>query len=214
MDRARIRTQSESPRPPEIGLSAISAFLRAATFTTIIFLFYFAAARRPLAAQSQTAGEYEVKAAFLYNFAKFIDWPQSSFAGPDGPFAICVLGLDPFGRTLDDALQGRKVGRHPVTLARLQDAVQARRCQIVFVSSSERRRLSEIEDRLRGASVLLVGEFPGFADAGGTLQFTIEDNRVRFLINTDSVQRTGLRLSSKLLSVATVVHDSAGNGKS
>jgi hypothetical protein len=85
---------------------------------------------------------------------------------------------------------------------------------MVFVSSSERRRLPEIEDQLRGASVLLVGEFPGFAGAGGTLQFTIEDNRVRFLINTDAAQRAGLRLSSKLLSVATVVHDSAGNSKS
>jgi hypothetical protein len=67
---------------------------------------------------------------------------------------------------------------------------------------------------LRGANVLLVGEFPGFAGAGGAFQFVIEDNRVRFLINTDAAQRAGLRLSSKLLSVATVVHDSAGNGKS
>jgi hypothetical protein len=165
-------------------------------------------------AQSQTAGEYEVKAAFLYNFAKFIDWPSSSFADPSAPFVICVLGMDPFGRTLDLALQGKAIGTHPVALARLQDATQARRCQMVFVSSSERRRLPEIEDQLRGASVLLVGEFPGFAGAGGTLQFTIEDNRVRFLINTDAAQRAGLRLSSKLLSVATVVHDSAGNSKS
>ncbi len=213
MDPARIRRQRES-RTRNARHSRVFAFLRSATFGTIALLLNFSAVQQPVGAQSQTAGEYEVKAAFLYNFAKFIDWPDSSFADPNAPFAICVLGGDPFGHTLDGALQGRKVGRHPVTLARLQDAVQARRCQIVFVSSSERRRLSEIEDRLRGASVLLVGEFPGFADAGGTLQFTIEDNRVRFLINTDAAERAGLRLSSKLLSVATVVHGSAGNGKS
>lgn len=213
MDPMRVRRQRKS-RARNARPSRVFAFPRSATFGTIALLFYFSAAQQPIRAQSQTAGEYEIKAAFLYNFAKFIDWPESSFADPGAPFAICVLGGDPFGRTLDDALQGRKVGRHPVTLARLQDAVQARRCQIVFVSSSESRRLPEIEDQLRGASVLLVGEFPGFAGAGGTLQFTIEDNRVRFLINTDAAQRAGLRLSSKLLSVATVVHDSAGNSKS
>lgn len=213
MQRAHIRTQSES-RVQGVGLSRVFALLRPAAFGAIALLLFFAAERQPTGAQSRTAGEYEVKAAFLYNFAKFIDWPDGSFAGSRAPFSICVLGADPFGSTLDSALREKTIGSHPVTLARLQDATQARRCQMVFVSSSESRRLSEIEDRLRGASVLLVGDFPGFASAGGALQFIIEDNRVRFLINTDAAQRAGLRLSSKLLSVARVVHDSAGNGKS
>ncbi len=212
MHHARIRRQRES-RARNAGRSRVFACLRSATFGTIALLFYFSAAQQPAGAQSQSVGEYEVKAAFLYNFAKFIDWPDSSFAGPSAPFAICVLGVDPFGRALDDALESKAIGSHPVALARLQEVAQARRCQMVFVSSSESRRLPEIEDRLRGASVLLVGDFPGFADAGGTLQFIIQDNRVRFLINTDAAQRAGLRLSSKLLSVARVVHDSAGNGK-
>ena len=206
MHRARIRRQSES----SAGLSRVFPLLYPAAFGAISILFFFAAASQPVGAQSQSAGEYEVKAAFLYNFAKFIDWPNGSFADPSAPFAICVLGLDPFGHTLDDALQGKMIGSHPVTLARLQDATEAKRCQMVFVSSSERRRLPEIEDELRGSNVLLVGEFPGFAGAGGALQFIIEENRVRFLINTDAAQRAGLRLSSKLLSVARVVHDSSG----
>ncbi len=210
---AHDRRQSES-RAQGAGPSRVFPFLRPAVFGAVALLFLFAAARQPAGAQSRTVGEYEVKAAFLYNFAKFIAWPDKSFADPGAPFAFCVLGADPFGRTLDDALQGKTIGSHPVTLARLQDATEARRCQMVFVSSSESRRLPEIEDRLRGASVLLVGDFPGFADAGGALQFIIEDNRVRFLINTDAAQRAGLRLSSKLLSVARVVHDPAGNGKS
>jgi YfiR/HmsC-like len=213
LHRMRSRTQSESKTRGPM-LSRGFSLLYPAALGTIGLLFLFAAARQPVGAQSRTAGEYEVKAAFLYNFAKFIDWPDGSFAGSRAPFSICVLGADPFGSTLDSALREKTIGSHPVTLARLRDAAQARRCQMVFVSSSESRRLSEIEDRLRGASVLLVGDFPGFASAGGALQFIIEDNRVRFLINTDAAQRAGLRLSSKLLSVARVVHDSAGNGKS
>jgi hypothetical protein len=213
LHRLRIKIRRQS-RTRGAGLSRVFAFLCPATFGTIALLFFLSGARQPAGAQSQTVGEYEVKAAFLYNFAKFIAWPDKSFADPGAPFAFCVLGADPFGRTLDDALQGKTIGSHPVTLTRLQGAAQARRCQMVFVSSSESRRLPEIEDRLRGASVLLVGDFPGFADAGGALQFIIEDNRVRFLINTDAAQRAGLRLSSKLLSVARVVHDSAGSGKS
>ncbi len=213
MHRTRGKTQSES-KTRGLMFSRGFSLLYPAALGAIAILFFCAVKGQAVEAQSQTAGEYEVKAAFLYNFAKFIAWPDSSFADPRAPFAICVLGTDPFGRTLDGALEGKTIGRHPVTLARLEDATQARRCQMVFVSSSESRRLREIEDRLRGASVLLVGEFAGFADAGGALQFIIEDNRVRFLINTDAAQRAGLRLSSKLLSVATVVHDSARNGKS
>jgi YfiR/HmsC-like len=208
---ARIRTRRES-RARGARLSRPFTFRYPTALCAIAVLFFFAAARQRARAQSQTAAEYEVKAAFLYNFAKFIDWPDSSFADPGAPFAICVLGVDPFGRTLDGVLEGKTIGNRRVTLSRLQDATQARKCQMLFVSSSESRRLPEIVERLRGANILLVAEFPGFAEAGGALQFIIEDNRVRFLINTDAAQRAGLRLSSKLLSVARVVHDSAGNG--
>jgi len=161
-------------------------------------------------AQSKVATEYEVKAAFLYNFAKFIEWPESSFHDPQSPLTICVLGSDPFGRTLDDALQGKTIGNRPVALERFKNPAQARQCHIAFVSSSEARRLPEIEDQLRGASVLLVGESDGFAEAGGVLQFALQDNRMRFVINTDAAQRADLKVSSKLLALAEVVHDPPG----
>jgi len=157
--------------------------------------------------QSHEASGYEVKTAFLFNFAKFIDWPPSSFANPQFPFTICVLGLDPFGNVLDEALQGKVIGDRPLALRRLKDKAEARRCQIVFVSSSESAHLAEILVSLQGANVLLVGETNGFAASGGTIEFTLEENHVRFSINTDAVNRSGLRFSSKLLALAKIVRD-------
>jgi hypothetical protein len=163
--------------------------------------------------QSKTAGEYEVKAAFLYNFAKFVEWPDRSFAGAQSAFTICVLGTDPFGQALDDALDGKMIGSRRVKLERVKDATRARECQVVFVAPSESQRLPEIIDQLRGASVLVVGETDGFAQAGGTVQFTLEQDRVRFTINPDAAERAGLRLSSKLLALAKIVHDASASGR-
>lgn len=165
-------------------------------------------------AQTEAPGEYQLKAAFLFNFAKFIDWPATSFATPQSPFTICILGTDPFRRAMDDAWRGKTVGDRAVAVERSKDLADARRCQIVFVSSSEKRRVREILGSLRGTNALVVGETEGFAEAGAAVQFTIEDDRVRFLINTDAAARAGLKVSSKLLSLARVVHDSdkgAGN---
>jgi hypothetical protein len=160
-------------------------------------------------AWSQSSGTtgYEVKTAFLFNFAKFIDWPASSFSGPQSPFTICVLGQDPFGNILDDALLGKIVGVRPLLIRHLKDKSEARSCQMVFVSASESAHLLEIFASLQRANVLLVGETPGFAASGGTIEFTLEDNHVRFTINTDAVDRSGLKFSSKLLALAKIVHD-------
>jgi hypothetical protein len=165
-------------------------------------------------AQVRPPSEYELKAAFLYNFAKFIAWPDSSFPSARSPFTICVLGTDPFGQMLDDVLRDKTVGDRAVAIERLKNISQARQCQMIFVSQSEVPRLAVILQGLQGARVLVVGESEGFAEAGGTLQFTLEDDHLRFLINTDAAQRAGLNVSSKLLSLARVVHDPANKGRS
>jgi hypothetical protein len=157
--------------------------------------------------QSPTARSYEVKTAFLFNFAKFIEWPAGSFATPQSPFAICVLGQDPFGTTLTDTLQGKMIGMRPLVVRRLKDKSEARSCQIVFVSSSETPHLAETIETVRGANVLLVGETNGFAASGGTIEFVLENDSVRFAINTDAGDRSGLKFSSKLLALAKLVHD-------
>jgi hypothetical protein len=157
--------------------------------------------------QSTGTTGYQVKTAFLFNFAKFIEWPASGFAKPQSPFTICVLGQDPFGSTLTDTLQGKLIGERPLLVRRLKDKSEARTCQIVFVSSSESAHLADIVETLRGGSVLLVGETNGFAASGGTIEFTLEDDRVRFAINADAANRSGLKFSSKLLALARIVHD-------
>lgn len=196
------------------GRQRISASGLFALYLQVVFFSAAYIFPTPLPAQTKSPSEYELKAAFLFNFAKFIDWPESSFANEHSPFAICVLGTDPFGPALDRTLHGKMVGNRPVTLARITEIVQARQCQVVFVAASESKRLPEIIDRLQNTSVLLVGESDGFAEAGGAIQFTLEDNRVRFTINTDVADRAGLKFSSKLLALARIVRDAPNSRKS
>ncbi|HVB87619.1 MAG TPA: YfiR family protein [Candidatus Dormibacteraeota bacterium] len=164
-------------------------------------------------AQQNGPSEYQLKAAFLFNFAKFVDWPPGSFAGPKSPFVICILGPDPFGQTIDDTLRGQTMDSRPVTVLRVQDPPQLRRCQVAFVGATEAGHLPAIVQALRGANVLLVGETPGFAAAGGAIQFEMRDRHIRFSINPAAAERAGLRVSSKLLSLATIVRDGDGSGK-
>jgi hypothetical protein len=162
----------------------------------------------PLMAQTKVATEYQVKAAFLYNFAKFVDWPPAAFKDAKEPLDICIYGHDPFGAALEDALFGKTVGGRRVALGRATKLQDLAGCHIIFVSSSEREPTADLASRLKGRAVLLVGESEDFVASGGTIQFTIEDNRVRFVINPDAADRAGLKISSKLLALATIVRDS------
>lgn len=163
--------------------------------------------------QQPSPTEYQVKAAFLFNFAKFVEWPKSSYMGDEAPFSICVLGQDPFGDALN-TLRGKFVANRPVAVWRIKDAAAGWHCQILFVSSSEKSRLSAIFGAMRGAHTLLVGETDGFAARGGAIQFTLEENHVRFAINPEAIRRAGLEISSKLLALATIVRDGQNGGKS
>jgi hypothetical protein len=158
-------------------------------------------------AQDDPTREYELKAAFLLNFAQFIDWPPSSFAIPQSPFTICILGQDPFGHVLDDQLQRKGIDDRRFAVQRLKDEAAARRCQMVLVSFSASLHVADLVDVLRGLNVLLVGETNGFAVSGGTIEFTVEDKHVRFTINTEAATRSGLKFSAKLLALAKIVHD-------
>jgi hypothetical protein len=158
-------------------------------------------------AQTKSANEYQVKAAFLYNFAKFVDWPPSAFSDAKQPLDICVYGHDPFGTALEDALLGKAIGERRVGLGRAMQFQDLAGCHVVFVSASAHESAADMANRLKGRAVLLVGESDGFAASGGTIQFTIEDNRVHFVINPDAADRAGLKISSKLLALAKIVRD-------
>jgi hypothetical protein len=166
--------------------------------------------------QGSQPSEYQLKAAFLFNFAKFIDWPDESFAGPQAQFTVCVLGQDPFGHALEDSLAGKSVGNHVVEVDRFPytaNLSSPRRCQIAFVSSSERQHYREVISYFHGASVLLVGDADGFAASGGSVEFMIEDSRIRFAINPEAADRANLKISSKLLALAKIVREDAVKGK-
>jgi hypothetical protein len=153
----------------------------------------------------EDSAEYPLKVAFLYNFAKFVEWPSDSFRSPAAPFAICVVGRDPFSPDIENELRARPVGGHPVEFLSLKQADGLNSCHIVFIPVTQKSQAAGIVRGLKGSTVLTVGEFEGFAVKGGMINFTIEGGNVRFEINRLAADRAGLKISSKLLSLAKVV---------
>ena len=149
--------------------------------------------------------DYQVKAAFLFNFGKFVEWPGLEFSPGTAPLVVGVLGEDPFGPMLDRTLQGKTINGHPLILKRFQHGADPAGCHVLFISASEKEGMTEMVRALAGRSVLLVSETESFLECGGMINFYIESNSVKFAINIESTQRAGLRISSKLLSVAKVV---------
>ncbi len=161
--------------------------------------------------QSPGASEYEVKAAFLYNFAKFVEWPPNTFSD-DGPLRFCVVGKDPFGGELETTIQGRTVGGRQLAVWRPHSAEESRHCQVLFVSISGRGVVKELLTELRGAPVLTVGEDREFLKVGGMISFVLDEERVRFEINPISAEREHLKISAKLQALARAIV-AEGTGK-
>lgn len=157
-----------------------------------------------LSAQAPAFDEYQVKAAFLYNFAKFVEWPPGTFANSIDPIGICIVGQNPFGSTLENMVQGKKVGDRVFEVRRLPDTQQAKGCQILFIGAGEWKRVRALLDVLKGAPVLTVGETDDFTSIGGVIAFQLEGPRVRIQIALNSAERAKLRISSKLLSLAEI----------
>ena len=150
-----------------------------------------------------------MKAAFLFHFAQFIDWPPEALQNEKSPLTLCVFGHDPFGRALDEVLQGKTINGREFLVRRTNDLAALKSCHLVFVSDSENKRFPEIIKNLRGASALVVGESEGFAENGGAIQFFLDDKKLRFSVNVDALQRARLKVSSKLLALAKIVHDAS-----
>ena len=154
---------------------------------------------------AQEANEYEVKAAFLYNFARFVEWPDNVSPDPNGPLVIAILGRDPFGGEIDRAIEGKTVNGRRLVIKRFSSVETYEQCHILFVSSSERGNLPRILAAVRTSSVLTVSETDRFAQIGGIINFITIENRIRFEINRAAAARVGLKISSKLLSLGRVV---------
>ena len=143
-----------------------------------------------------------MKGAYLLNFAKFVDWPEQVFKSPGDPIVLCIAGQNPFGPGLERAAKDTVVASRSVSVREVSDPQQASQCQILFVSSAERKRARTLLQALQTTSVLTVGEWDGFIASGGVINFKVEDEKVRIEINTASAERAKLRISAKLLSLA------------
>jgi hypothetical protein len=150
---------------------------------------------------SKGLSEYQVKAAFLYNFVKFVEWPATP-AAREGPIEICVLGKDPFRGALERVVEAKTVKDRTLVIRHIGDIAAARSCQVLFVSASEAGSVSEIIRAVRGWNVLTVSEIDRFSERGGIINFLMEGQRVRFRINTKMAASAGLTISSKLLELA------------
>ena len=155
--------------------------------------------------EAQRPAEYQVKAAYLYGFGRFVDWPPGAATSGDGAFVLCVLGDDPFGRLLDQTVEGGQLKNQPVVVRRIGRAEDAAACDTLFVSGSEQSRLPRLLSLLDHRPVLTVGDSPQFAERGGMIGFTMEGNHVRFTVNLAAAREAGLMLQSELLRVAAAV---------
>ena len=159
------------------------------------------------AQETDSDSEYVIKAGFIYNFAKFVEWPDDAFASGDGAFVIGVLGNFRFGVSLSEAVTGKTVRGRKIKIQILKPHDNLRECHILFVSGSDKKRLIEILSPLRGASVLTVGESDEFLEAGGTIRFRVDDERVRFEVNLSGAESARLRMSSQLLAAARSIRN-------
>lgn len=155
--------------------------------------------------QADGPKEYQVKAAFLYHFATFVDWPSSTFKDTKGHLRICIVGKDPFGESLDATLRAKRIGEHPLEIHRNPRQSTLRLCHVLYVTASRSSQLMTYHQQHGNANVLTVGENDTFMQHGGMIKFFMDDQKVRFAINPDAINKTNLKVSSKLLRLAKIV---------
>jgi hypothetical protein len=171
----------------------------------ILVLVMLAVVRPSVSFASSTSPEYLIKAAYLYHFAMFVDWPADAFSGRNSPIVIGIVGNDPFGPTIDDTVRNKRIDGRPLVVKRLDWSEDLRACHILFVADGG--RIADVVRRTGGLSILIVGESQDLARRGAVINFRIEDNRVRFEINVDAAKRSRLTISSQLLNLARIVHN-------
>lgn len=174
---------------------ALLSRLRALLLTAVLVVGYAAGA----------TNEYELKAVFLLNFSRFVEWPESAFSAPDAPFVFCVFGNDPFGVALDAAVEGEMLDQHAMIVRRIANPAEAGGCHILFVHRSERARLGQILAALENASTLTVTDSDRNAPRSEMIRFVMDRDRIRLRIDVEATRAAGLQVSSKLLRAAEVV---------
>ena len=162
------------------------------------------------AARAAPAGEYQVKAVYLFNFGQFVEWPQQALGPENAPFVIGILGDDPFGKTIDDVVRGETLGSHPLVVRRFREVDDISGCNILFIGRNERDKLDSALAAMRGRSVLTVTDIEGAEHKGAMIVLFNQDNRIRMRINLAEARASNLVISSKLLRPAEVIGREGG----
>ena len=157
------------------------------------------------AADPETLTEYQIKAGFFFNFTRFVEWPQRAFATPTSPILACVVGETPLTDLLTDVAAGKVVNGRQVSIRRVKPSDDLRGCNLLFISAAEQRHTAEMLESLKNMNTLTVGETRGFAQAGGMINFAIQENKVKLELNLDTTTRAGLKVNSKLIGVSRLV---------
>lgn len=161
----------------------------------------------------QATDEYTAKAAFLYKFARYAKWPESAFRDKDSPLRVAVFGEDPFGRALDEVLKDKRIGPHPLACARFRSLADLDDCHLLFVPNGSAAELERIRQHYKDQPVLIVGDSLAAAEEGAVIGLYLERSKVRFAVNTESLRRSSLELSSELLKLAKLIEKPAGSGE-
>ena len=162
--------------------------------------------------QNESNGEYQVKAAFLFHFAQFVEWPPQAFKSEASPLTYCTLGEDPFQGGLDESLSGKMIGTRAIRVQHLKEAQDIPDCQVLFIGPMEKKRMSNVLAAVKRAPVLTVSDSEHFVNGGGVIGFCLEAKKVRFEINLRAATEANLKISAKLLSLAkTVIGDPRAN---
>jgi hypothetical protein len=174
-------------------------FCRATVGALLLTLFFASTDNLPA---SSTAEEYSVKAAFLFHFAQFMEWPEGTFKDAKSPLTYCTIGEDPFHGSLDAALQVTPVRVRVLAVLQSKQTLDMQRCQVLFIGAGEKKLLPAILAGVKGNAVLTIGESEHFVQEGGMIGFLLEENKIRFEVNLEAAQKARLKISSRLLALA------------
>jgi hypothetical protein len=164
----------------------------------------FRAVSLPAHAEASELDEYKLKAAFIYNFAKFVEWPPSCFSGAQSPIRLCVLGVDPFEGEIK-SLEAKRIGERALVVRYAEKVEEIQECHIVFIGISEKDRIDSVLNALKGSPVLTISDIDGFANLGGMIGLINAQDKVRFEVNLGAARLAKIEVSSKLLKLANRV---------
>jgi hypothetical protein len=199
-----LRKRESGVRPQRVCRRRLVATLLAALVSS--------AGAPVVLAQQNASSEYQVKAAFLFHFAQFVEWPPDTFRDADSPLTYCTMGEDPLSGALDQSLSGKTIGARSLRVQQLKPSQPAQTCQVLFIGALETRKISEIMASVSGRPILTVGDTEHFAADGGVIGLVIEANKIRFEINLEAAEKANLKISARLLALAkTVIGNPKGN---